>query len=277
MDIQPYLQRIDYNGSVSPTVATLRDLHLAHVQSVPFENLDIHLGYPIDLELTTLFEKIVIRRRGGFCYELNKLFAWLLQELGFRVTLLSASQAKEDGTYDVEAHVLLQVECPADPLMPSTSWLSDVGYGVTFAEPLRLDKIGTEQTEQLERAHVYRIDQANSHYMLWKHYPARPWKKQYRITMRPREFTYFEPWCRYHQTSPESFFTQHRYCTLVTPSGRISLIDQELIIDEDGKRHKRPIGHDEYPSILRNQFGIDLGEQMQSLPITFAQVHRALV
>ena len=221
MDVQTYLQRINYRGSVSPTVTTLHNIHLAHMQQVPFENLDIHLGTPIVLKLDLLFEKIVLRHRGGFCYELNGTFAWLLQELGFRVTLLSASDAHEDGHFGPEFdHLALQVECPADPAMPSTPWLADVGWGDTFCEPLRLDMPNLEQPEG-ERA--YRIDQDECYYTLWQRNYDGQWEKQYRFTQTPRQYPDFEPMCHYHQTSPESLFTQRRICTLATPTGRITL------------------------------------------------------
>ena len=77
-------------------------MHRAHLLAVPFENLDIHLGRPISLDQDALFGKIVTRRRGGFCYELNGLFALLLRELGFEVTLLSAGVARADGGFGPE-------------------------------------------------------------------------------------------------------------------------------------------------------------------------------
>ena len=80
MEIDAYLERIGYRGSREPTVETLKRLHRAHMLTVPFENLDIPLGRPIVLSLPLLYDKIVRRRRGGFCYELNGLFAWLLQD-----------------------------------------------------------------------------------------------------------------------------------------------------------------------------------------------------
>src|SRR4029079_10924309 len=97
MDVQAYLDRINYRGERAPTAATLRELHRTHLLAVPFENLDIHLGRPIVLDQAALFDKIVRRRRGGFCYELNGLFALLLRELGFEVTLLAAGVARGDG------------------------------------------------------------------------------------------------------------------------------------------------------------------------------------
>src|ERR1051326_4663048 len=97
--VAEYLERIGYDGPLDAGVDTLRRLHHAHLLAVPFENLDIHGGRPIVLERDALFDKIVRRRRGGFCYELNGLFAWLLANLGFRVTLLSAGVARERGGF----------------------------------------------------------------------------------------------------------------------------------------------------------------------------------
>ena len=133
MDISPYLQRIKYEGSIRPEPATLRALQLAHLTSVPFENLDIHLARPITLDLPYLFNKIISHRRGGFCYELNGLFAWLLRELGYHVTLLSASDAKSDGSFGPEFdHLALLVQCPAE--MDISHWLVDVGWGDSFTD-----------------------------------------------------------------------------------------------------------------------------------------------
>jgi N-hydroxyarylamine O-acetyltransferase len=256
MDFQTYLQRINYNDPIIPTASTLKNIHLAHLQSVPFENLDIHLGRPIVLNLDALFEKIVMRRRGGFCYELNGLFAWLLQELGFKVTLLSASDAHQDGGFGPKFdHLTLQVECPADPSMTSVPWLADVGWGDSFREPLRLDQ---PNAEKLEGLRAYRIDQAGRYYIMWQRNYDGHWEKQYRFTLDPRLFSDFEPMCQYHGTSPESHFTQHRICTLATPFGRISLDDRKLIITEDGSRQERPVSQDEYHSILKNRFGVEL-------------------
>ena len=137
MDIQAYLRRINYSGEQAPSAATLYELHRAHLLAVPFENLDIHLGRPIVLDQDALFDKIVTRRRGGFCYELNGLFALLLRELGFEVTLLAAGVARADGGFGPEFdHLTLLVR--ATSLNPQSEvWLADVGFGDSFREPLR--------------------------------------------------------------------------------------------------------------------------------------------
>src|ERR1043165_7896848 len=99
MNIPAYLDRINYRGPLNADAETLRQLHVAHLRNVPFENLSIHAHEPIVLDDDSLFEKIVTRRRGGFCYELNGLFAALLRTIGFQVVMLSTEVAKNKGTF----------------------------------------------------------------------------------------------------------------------------------------------------------------------------------
>ena len=134
MELAAYLDRINDAGPLDPSAATLRRLHVAHLLSVPFENLSIHWREPIVLEDGALFEKVVRRRRGGFCYELNGLFAALLRALGFHVTMLSAGVASGEGKFGPEFdHMALLVTLPE-------RWLVDVGFGDSFREPLLLDE-----------------------------------------------------------------------------------------------------------------------------------------
>ena len=126
MNIRAYLDRIDYHSPLEPTAETLRALHMAHMLAVPFENLNIGRGWPIVLDQDALFEKIVVRRRGGFCYELNGLFAALLRALGFEVTLLSAGVARADGGFGPEFdHLTLLVTTddrrPTNDQRPTTT------------------------------------------------------------------------------------------------------------------------------------------------------------
>src|ERR1700761_5800644 len=102
MDVEGYLRRIEYDGPRDPSPMTLRDLHRQHLFTVPFENLDIPLGTPIRLDPDRLYQKIVVRRRGGFCYEPNGLFGELLTALGFRVHMLSARVRHEAGGFGPE-------------------------------------------------------------------------------------------------------------------------------------------------------------------------------
>jgi len=110
MDTDAYLERIGYTGAREPTAGLIRRLHRAHMLAVPFENLDIQLGRPIELSVPAFYDKIVRRRRGGFCYELNGLFGWLLQQLGIGVTLLSGRVYHQGEPGPDFEHALLLVE-----------------------------------------------------------------------------------------------------------------------------------------------------------------------
>ena len=139
MDVEPYLRRIGYDGPRQPTSATLRGLHRQHLFTVPFENLDIPLKTPILLDHTLLYDKIVRRRRGGFCYELNGLFCLLLTALGFRVEMLSARVRRDDGGFGPEFdHMLLRVDL-------EEPWLVDVGFGDSFVDPIVFRAGGADQ------------------------------------------------------------------------------------------------------------------------------------
>lgn len=250
MDVRAYLERIGYRGPLTPTAETLRDLQVAHLQAVPFENLSIHGGQPIVLDEGSLFDKIVVRRRGGFCYELNGLFAALLRELGFEVDLLSAGVARADGTFGPDFdHMALRVRL-------AERWLVDVGFGDSFREPLRLDERG----EQAQGDRAYRIDEDGPALVLLQRQGAEgPWERQYRFTLQPREFPDYAGMCRYHQTSPQSHFTQRRICSVALPDGRVTLSEMRLITTRGGVRHERMLeSEEERAATLRELFGMVL-------------------
>src|SRR4051794_32633484 len=193
MNITAYLGRINYHGATEPSAATLRDLHRAHLLAVPFENLDIHLGREIVLDDDRLYAKVVERRRGGFCYELNGAFAALLSELGFNVKKLAAGVGRADGSFGpLFDHMALLVEL-------DEPWLADVGFGEGFREPLRLDEAG----EQAQAFGSYRVRQDGEHYILEQRAGNR-WLPEYRFTLQAYEYGDYHEMCRYHQTSPRS-------------------------------------------------------------------------
>lgn len=246
MNVTAYLHRINYHGPTVPDAETLRALQLAHLQTVPFENLSIHAGEPIVLEDAALFTKIVEHRRGGFCYECNGLFAALLRELGFDVTKLSAEVANAAGGYSQPFdHMTLMVDGPQRRLV-------DVGFGDSFLEPLLLDERG----EQVVRGHGYKIVDEDGYLILMRR-AANLWTPQYRFTLRPYEYEDFAEMCRYHQTSPESHFTQKRVCSRATEEGRITLSEMRLIETRNDERHERVLtNQQEYDAALRRHFGV---------------------
>ena len=125
MNALEYLERIRFNETPEMSLDCLRRLQASHQLTVPFENLDVFMGKHILLDIELLYEKIVLRKRGGWCCELNGLFAWLLQKIGFDVTLVSCSHynADRDTFDDIFDHLALLIN------LESVQYLVDVGYG----------------------------------------------------------------------------------------------------------------------------------------------------
>src|SRR5262245_64016918 len=145
MNVAAYLQRIQYAGHLEPDVETLRGLQRAHMLKVPFENLDIALKRPIRITEQAIWDKLIVQERGGFCYELNGLFAWLLKQVGFNVTYLNARVFNSTGELGIAFdHLALLVTIPSQ----STRWLANVGFGDSFNEPLNFEGRG-EQNQGL--------------------------------------------------------------------------------------------------------------------------------
>jgi N-hydroxyarylamine O-acetyltransferase len=249
VDTAAYLKRINYCGPVVPSAETLRQLQLAHLLSVPFENLSIHSHEPIVLDDEALFDKIVRRRRGGFCYELNGLFAALLSALGFDTKMLSASVANAKGEWGPEFdHMTLLVTL-------DKRWLVDVGFGDSFIEPLPLD----DRNEHLQRSRVYRIEEVDDRFTLSQRETNEDWKPQFRFTLKPHIYTDYAAMCRYHQTSPQSHFTQRRICSRLNADGRITVTQERLIITRGTLREEREFaGEAELAGALREHFDIVL-------------------
>ncbi len=249
MDTNAYLQRIGYTGPLEPGPCTLSALQRFHLDAVPFENLDIHLKVPISLEPQDLFDKIVTRRRGGFCYELNGLFALLLKELGYGITYLSARAAHKDGGFGREFdHLVLLVDIPSTPAIQR---LVDVGWGDSSITPLD----PASRAEQRDGIRSYRLQDEGMLVVLSQQEAGGEWTRQYGFTLLPRTFpSDYLGMCRYHQTSPESSFTRGRVITLPTAEGRVTLTDTRLILTRGGRREEIPVQDEAHFRLLLKQY-----------------------
>jgi N-hydroxyarylamine O-acetyltransferase len=253
MDITAYLSRIGYNESIKPDAQTLRELQRAHLLSVPFENLDIGQKRPIHLTEEALWHKIIVQKRGGFCYELNGLFARLLRAIGFGVTYLNARVFNAEGKLGIDFdHLALLVRIPGE----DGRWLADVGFGDSFHEPLRLEERG----EQIQGLRAYRLEQTADGYIVWQKNYDGSWERQYFFDLSPHRFPEeYETACLYHQTSPRSSFTRASIISRATLEGRVSLEDGWLILTQNGQREHKPIANrEEYQALLRQHFGFVL-------------------
>ncbi|MBB5137036.1 N-hydroxyarylamine O-acetyltransferase [Thermocatellispora tengchongensis] len=243
--VEAYLERIGVARPQAPDVAGLRALMRAHLFAVPFENLSVHLGEPIELVEDALVEKVVVRRRGGFCYELNGAFAALLRALGYRVSLLSARVFGAGGVPGPPfAHMALRVDL-------EEPWLVDVGFGAFAHHPLRLRSRG----RQVDPAGVFQVGEAvgGDLDVVMDGVP------QYRLDVRGYALADFAPACWWQRTWPGSHFTRSLTCSLPTESGRVTLSGSRLIRTEGGRRVERELGGEaEVLEAYRTLFGIEL-------------------
>lgn len=263
VEVDAYLRRLGVEHPAWPTVDVLRELHLRHLQTVPFENLSIHLGEEIVLEEKRLLEKVTGAGRGGFCYELNGAFGALLTALGFDVTLLAARVHGKEGRLGIPYdHMTLEVRT-----VDGGAWLADVGFGAHSHYPLAFEARG----EQVDPAGVFRIVEAGPDAAgvrggydvaeaadLEVVMDGRP---EYRLERRPRVLGDFVVGAWWHSTSPGSHFTQSLVCSRVTEEGgRITLSGRTFkATATDGTREERELGTDEEVlGVYRERFGIEL-------------------
>ncbi|XP_072545387.1 arylamine N-acetyltransferase, pineal gland isozyme NAT-10-like [Salminus brasiliensis] len=268
MDVGKYLARIGCSSPCSPTLETLRCLHLNHLLTVPFENLSVHTGERVCLDLPLLYEKIVSKRRGGFCYENNGLFSWLLSQLGYEVHILSAQvKNRLTGAYGPPFdHFISMVT------LDGHRWLCDVGFGSGFQLPLSLET----DSPQKQSHGLYRLrTEGKLVFMEMSEGDAvkdpaedTAWRALYKFTFEPRQREDFKAMCDYHQSSISSIFFCKSLCSLLLPSGRITIIGRKLIVTSLSAEKDQPsktnsnLSDEEITELLRDKLGIVLSSPL---------------
>jgi len=253
MELTSYLERINYNKVLKVNQETLFQLHQSHLYHVPFEDLNIQYGIPIKLGLEDLYQKVVKKNRGGFCYELNGLFNWLLQDIGFQTTIIAAKVINKEGKigppFD-HAALIVNLE---------KRWLVDVGYGgdsFIIPKELILDVV------QKDVHAYYKFTEHNeTEWSLMHSEDGENFKTQYIFSFEVQQLESFKPECNRKQTQPDSHFMLNFICTKATPTGRISMINDKFIIKGNGQKKTRLIENEaERLSILAEKFDIPTGD-----------------
>jgi N-hydroxyarylamine O-acetyltransferase len=245
MDLRAYLSRIGYSGDVSPTLETLRAMHRSHFYNVPFENLDISRGVRIAVDEAVNYEKIVTRRRGGFCLELTGMFGRALRQMGFRVDVIGARVFSGGRLSHPMSHMVLIVYL-------EEPWIADVGFGGRVIEPLRL----AERSDQVFGMRRYVVENDGDHWFVTCAEDGYD-TLTYAFTRQPREFAEFHAVCEWLQTSPESRFTGGDVISLATPTGRNTLAAGRLITFDSGTRDEHTVSPAQAAEIIRDRFGIE--------------------
>jgi len=239
VDLPSYFGRIGYAGPRAATVEALSGILAAHVQSIPFENLDVLLGRPISLSPEDIARKLIADRRGGYCFEHNTLLLHVLRALGFTVTPLSARVRIQQPREYIPArtHMFLRVE------VDGASWLADAGVGalsLTAAVKLEAD---TSQPTPHEPRRIVRegawtgfAQRAPDARLIHQAYFADTWNDVCEFTLEPMHEIdrVLANW--YTSAHPASHFKNRLIAARATVEGRVTLVNREL-------RVRRPDGH----------------------------------
>jgi N-hydroxyarylamine O-acetyltransferase len=255
-DLDSYFERIGYDGPRVAKLDVLRALHRLHPLAIPFENLDALAGRGVSLRFEDIVAKLVLGRRGGYCFEHNTLFAQVLAALGFGVTPLAARvlYGRPPGAVTARTHMLQRVE------VDGASWLADVGFGgTTLCAPLAFATPGPQPTP-LEPARLA-AEQDGTWTLAVRE--AGAWADVYRFESTPAAWVDYEVANWYTSTSPDSFFTGNLIVCRVLESGRATLFnDRYTERDADGVHtHTRVVASaDALMHCLREDFGIDASD-----------------
>ena len=248
VQIEQYLKRIALDRPLPPTAQTLSAIQWAHLHTIPFENLDIcPLGQSFSLDIHDIYDKVVTRQRGGFCFELNGLLAELLESLGYQVERMAANFADVPDP-DPFDHLVLMVTVPDD----GSRWYADVAAGrVNPDRPIPLDDVSADGQRRTRFADGRWIAEGVGEDGAWN--PILSWG------LDAHPLSAFQSRCTLFQTHPESFFRQGAMCTILTASGRVTLAKRTLITTVNGGRSERELeSNDEIAALLRSIYGIDI-------------------
>jgi N-hydroxyarylamine O-acetyltransferase len=246
MQLQHYFDRIRYRGAANPTFANLRALQRAHVCAVPFENLDVQLGRPVTIDAEAAYEKIVVRNRGGWCYEQNGLFGWALSEMGFDVTRVAAAVMRQErGDVSMANHLCLLVD----------GHLLDVGFGGSLIEPIPLQE--SEYAQAPFRLGLRQLD--DGYWRFWEDLGRGEFS--FDFVAEPADETALIKKCNFLQSDPSSNFVLNLVAQLRSPEQHKSLRGRVLsVATPDGIDSKTLNSAEELLVTLAEQFQLELPE-----------------
>lgn len=256
MKLQDYFDRIGFVRDARPELPTFRALHRAHAQSIPYENLDVQFGTQVTRDINAIFDKIVRRRRGGWCYEMNGLLGWALDEIGFDVAFLAGAVTREiNGDTVVGNHLVLLVDIDGE------KWIGDVGFGDGLIEPAEL-AAGAVENHPLKGAFKSLGDG-------WWRYSNEPRTGGPTFDFNPSvsDPSLLERNCAFLQTDPASPFVQNAVAQKWRGRDHYSLRGRVLRrLTPDSDERSLIGGPDEYVAILRSTFELDLPEAARLWP-----------
>jgi N-hydroxyarylamine O-acetyltransferase len=247
VDFIAYLERIVYTGIINVTDEVLMRLHKKHVYQIPFENLDVYYKRIFNLDIGNVYEKVINDKRGGFCYELNLLFNWLLTQIGFTSRIIASRIFNEDGTVGPEFdHMSIYVKTGKE-------YLLDVGYGDLFVTPIEMSG-----GMQFDGRNYFRIDRWNKNeYVISMSTDGLSFSRKYTFSLDVVDIKDFDSICIDKQINPTSFFVKNVVCTKPTENGRVTIFNNKFVEKDGESRMEQVIQSDEHLTrCLKDKFGI---------------------
>ena len=245
--LQDYFTRIGYTGQPETNIETLRALMRCQLFSVPFENLDVQAGKVVSMVPEEIVDKIIYRQRGGYCYEVNGVFAMALQALGFNYQLVAARPM----FYPVrrpKTHMAIVVR------LGQKSWLCDLGFGsYGLRAPMALDRLDVETMQDND---CFRLSKQGEHEFLLQARVDADWQNQFAFDLNPWEWIDFYPANYMNSTHPEAIFVQRLLVVLHQPEGRQILFGETLKTIRQGVVEKRTVPSAERSETLKKLFGL---------------------
>jgi N-hydroxyarylamine O-acetyltransferase len=249
MELQSYLDRIGFTGPVQPDLATLHALHQAHLLAIPYENLDVQLGRPVTIARPQIYEKIIGRHRGGWCYEMNGLFGWALSEIGFRVTRATGAVRRDImGDVMVGNHLVLRVD------LDEGVYLADVGFGDGSRDPIRVEAGPFH-------SHGFHFRLAKEEGAWWRVFNHQFGGAQtFDFMLDPADEKQLEERCHFLQTSEMSPFVQNAVCQRHTSTGLTILRGRVLrrLTPEAITEERLLADADDFVSVLDEEFDLNI-------------------
>jgi N-hydroxyarylamine O-acetyltransferase len=255
MDLAAYLARIGFEGEPRPDLATLRELHRRHLLAIPYENLDVQLGRAVSRDPTAAFDKLVTRRRGGWCYEMNGLLGAALDEVGFKVARLAGGVHRMiRGDEMVGNHLVLLVDIEGEP------WIADVGFGDGPLEPFRL-----EEDPFACAGFEFRLERLEGDWWRFHNHPYGA--PTFDFATVPADEARLEERCTWLQSHPESNFVLNAVVQRHVPDGLLQLRGRSFRrITAAGPQDRLVDTAEDYVATLARDFALDLPEAASLWP-----------
>ena len=264
MKLADYLARIEYEGPVAPDLDCLKAIHRQHLLHIPYENLDVQHGRRLDLDIERIFEKIVRRRRGGWCYEMNGILDWALREIGFDVMrMIGGVGRREQGDDSLGNHLVLNIDL-GEP------YIADVGLGNGLVEPVAL------REDHFQQGHrEFRLEPLGGD--LWRfHNFAGAFPPDFDFIFAPADESLLAKSCDALQSDPESMFRQNLICERLRPDGVHLLLGRVLVfLTEQGSEKTILNSAEELAESLLDVFDLDDPDVSDLWPNVVAR-HEAL-